>query len=82
VASRSPGLQESVRDGETGFLVPHADVPALGEALVRLLREDSLWWEMGRAAQTWAAEFHWERSASETLALAEEVIGAWRTQKH
>jgi glycosyltransferase involved in cell wall biosynthesis len=82
VASRSPGLQESVRDGETGFLVPHADVPALGEALVRLLRDDSLWWEMGRAAQTWAAEFHWERSASETLALAEEVIGAWRTQEH
>jgi glycosyltransferase involved in cell wall biosynthesis len=29
VASRSPGLVESVRDGETGFLVTHGDVEAL-----------------------------------------------------
>ena len=26
VASNSPGIRESVRDGETGFLVPHGDV--------------------------------------------------------
>ena len=27
VASNSPGIRETVRDGETGFLVPHGDVP-------------------------------------------------------
>ncbi len=32
VASRSPGLCESVRDGETGFLVPHGDLKALADA--------------------------------------------------
>ena len=33
VASNSPGIRESVRDGETGFLVPHGDVAAMGAAM-------------------------------------------------
>ena len=36
VASNSPGLRESVRDGETGMLVPHDDPEALAAALLRL----------------------------------------------
>jgi hypothetical protein len=42
VASRSPGLLESVRDGETGLLVPHADPEALAAALIRLLDDQAL----------------------------------------
>jgi len=33
VASDSPGIRESVRDGETGFLVPHGDVAAMADAM-------------------------------------------------
>jgi glycosyltransferase involved in cell wall biosynthesis len=32
VASDSPGLRESVVDGETGILYPHGDVPALAQS--------------------------------------------------
>jgi glycosyltransferase involved in cell wall biosynthesis len=79
VASDSPGLRESVRDGETGFLVPHGDVPALAEKITCLLQDDELWWSMGRSGVEWAAEFNWDRMAAETLALAEETIQEWHT---
>lgn len=79
VASDSPGLRESVRHGETGFLVPHGDVRALEERLTQLLTDDALWWRMSGRAMAWAAEFDWDRTARETLALAEEQISAGRT---
>src|SRR5207247_2040670 len=36
LASDSPGLRESVRHGETGFLVPHGDLRALAERMAAL----------------------------------------------
>jgi glycosyltransferase involved in cell wall biosynthesis len=78
VASDSPGLRESVRPEETGYLVPHGDVPALGDRIARLLADDDLWWRMGRRGIDWAAQFTWDRSAGETLALAEEIMSAWK----
>jgi glycosyltransferase involved in cell wall biosynthesis len=74
VASDSPGLKESVRHEETGLLVPHGDVPALADALTRLLRDDELLVRMSRNALAWAAEFHWDRSTRETLDLIERVL--------
>lgn len=76
VASDSPGLRESVRHEETGFLVPHGDPGALASALVRLLTEDDLWWRMSRRGVEWAGEFNWDRSARETLDLVEQVLGS------
>src|SRR5207342_549842 len=33
IASNSPGIRESVLDGETGFLVPHGDTKAMAVAM-------------------------------------------------
>ncbi len=81
VASDSPGLRESVCHEDTGLLVPHGDVPALANAVTRLLEEDDLWSRMGERAIEWAAEYNWDRSAAETLALAEEAIAEWKRHR-
>ena len=74
IASDAPGLRESVRDGETGFLVPHGDVRALAERLSALLSDDELWGRMGQAGIRWASRFDWDRMTDETEELLVRVV--------
>ena len=75
VASDSPGIRESVRDGVTGFLVPHGDVGALAAALRRLATAPSLVATMGAAGRRFAEGFTWEGAADETEAHLLSVLG-------
>lgn len=65
VGTRSGGLLETVRDGQTGFLVEKNDPEALARQILRLLRDDNLRETMGCAGRRWVlAKFTWERVAS------------------
>ncbi|MGQ0539056.1 MAG: glycosyltransferase family 4 protein [Gemmatimonadaceae bacterium] len=75
VASDSPGLRESVRDGESGFLVTHGDVAALAAALNRLAASSVLVESLGARARRFAEGFTWERAAAETAAHLTHVAG-------
>ena len=73
IAAAVPGLRDSVRDGETGLLVPPRDAQALAAALVRMLRDDALRARLAAGALAWAARFRWEDAAAavgETLDAA------------
>ena len=63
VASDAPGLRDSVRDGRTGVLVPHGDVPALTAALSRLLGDPGLRESLRRGAADFARGFGWDETA-------------------
>ncbi|MEO7084396.1 MAG: glycosyltransferase, partial [Gemmatimonadaceae bacterium] len=78
VASNSPGIRESVRDGTTGFLVPHGDVNAMAAAMKRLAESRGLVASLGVAARTFAESFTWERAAAETAAHLTHVVGGTR----
>lgn len=54
VASAHPGMTEAVVDGETGFLVPEGDVPALASAIGELLGNPSLRERMASDARRFA----------------------------
>ncbi len=69
VAFRTGGVAEAVVDGETGFLAPEGDVPALAQALERLLSDSNLRRRFGVAARQHALRFRWEDSAQTLLAL-------------
>ena len=74
IASDSPGLRESVRDGETGFLVPHGNIDALAAAMARFCSHPSLVTELGTHARPFAESFTWERAARETREHLTEVM--------
>lgn len=59
VASRVGGLNETIRDGVTGLLVPPGDSDALAEAVIRLLDDVPLRRRMGLAGRALvASEFN------------------------
>jgi glycosyltransferase involved in cell wall biosynthesis len=74
IAANSPGIRESVIDGETGFLVPPDDPEAMAASMRGLVQSSDLVSVLGAAARKFAEKFTWERSANETLAHLEEVI--------
>jgi len=78
LASDSPGLRESVRHGETGFLVPHGDVPALAARMLELARDPGLVARLGAAARVFAAGLSWERAAAATEAHLERIVAQGR----
>jgi glycosyltransferase involved in cell wall biosynthesis len=74
IAANSPGIRESVIDGETGFLVPQDDPQAMAAAMRGLVQSRDLVDALGAAGRRFAETFTWDRTASETLAHLEEVV--------
>jgi glycosyltransferase involved in cell wall biosynthesis len=68
LASDSPGLRDSVRHGETGYLVPHGDAAALAARMVELASDPALVARLGQCARRFAESLSWDRAADETEA--------------
>jgi glycosyltransferase involved in cell wall biosynthesis len=73
IAADSPGIRESVVDGDTGFLVPGSDVTAYAAAMRGLLDSPDLVATLGANARRFAETFTWKRAAEETLAHLQNV---------
>ena len=81
VASDRPGLRDSVRDHETGRLVPYGDAEAMADAALDLLRDPRCWAAYSEAARAWAATFDWDVCARESLELFAEVAERGRGRR-
>jgi glycosyltransferase involved in cell wall biosynthesis len=66
IASDSPGLRDSVRDGRTGFLVPHGDVDALARRMLELVAAPDRLAAIGAAAREHAETLSWDAAAEAT----------------
>jgi glycosyltransferase involved in cell wall biosynthesis len=74
LASDSPGLRDSVRHMETGYLVPHGDVDALAARMLELAGNPALVAHLGDAARRFAERLTWARAAAETERHLHDII--------
>jgi len=73
IAADSPGIRESVVDGETGFLVQGSNVGEYAAAMRGLLDSPEMVTTLGDNARRFAETFTWERAAAETLSHLQHV---------
>jgi len=76
VATDTDGLRDSVRDGETGYLVTSGDVAGFAERCARLLADDALAIRMSRAALAWSRGFDWDRAAEDMEQAMEQAMAS------
>ncbi len=75
IGTTGSGVAEAVRDGETGLLVPQNDVPALAEAIVRVLTDDELRARLGAAGRAYAQTQDWSAVAERVIAIYKAASG-------
>ena len=73
IASRVGGLTYTVRDGETGFLVPERDPAALADKMELLLDNDCLRERLGHRAEQVAATYDWQQVAEQVEQVYSEL---------
>ena len=73
VASKVGGLAFNVQDGQTGYLVPERDAPALAEKVRLLLCDEELRRRLGRQAARWARRYGWPAIAAQIVDLYEDA---------
>jgi len=78
LASDSPGLRDSVRHGETGYLVTHGDVDGLAARMLELAANPALVERLGAQGRRQAESLSWDAAALATEDHLEALIHAPR----
>ncbi len=66
---------EIVRDGETGFVIPHEDAEPLSDAIIELIDNPELQGRMGKEARKWAEEqFSHMRMTNQTQQIYDGLL--------
>ncbi len=73
------GVNEAIRDGETGLLVKRSDTDGLADALLRLLSDGALREKMGVNGRKFVVEnYTWDLCAERMLRVYNEALGLQR----
>jgi glycosyltransferase involved in cell wall biosynthesis len=75
IAANVPGLKDSVRDGQTGFLYKYGDTDELACKIVMILTDDNLRAKLEKGGLQWADRFNWDKAAKKFEALLESIVG-------
>ncbi len=81
LSADSPGLRDSVKNGQSGLLYPHGDTEEMAGTLSKLIADTSLRETLTQGAVQWAQTFDWEHSANKMEQLCVRVIEAHEQQQ-
>jgi glycosyltransferase involved in cell wall biosynthesis len=70
-----------IEDGKTGFVFKSEDVEELSRKIVKLLTDDELREEMGKAAMEKAKEYDWSKIIDRKVEIYKEVIADFHERK-
>ena len=68
-----PGLQDSVRNGETGLLTKENSIDGLTEMIERLIIDTKLYKKLSEEAVKWSKNFTWEKTGEKTWKILKEI---------
>ena len=70
------GFRSVVRDGIEGLMTPVGDVPALADAIERVLGDEALRRRMGQAGRQRAAGYAWPAVADHVLGVYARLVSS------
>jgi D-inositol-3-phosphate glycosyltransferase len=74
IASRVGGLNYTVRDGQTGYLIPEGDAVVLADRMDRLLQDDPLRDRMGSQSTHHATMYSWKNVTHQIISLYNRIL--------
>jgi len=74
IAANSPGLRDSVRHDQTGYLYPYGDISILSNYLIEILRNEKTRLRLQQGGLEWAKKFDWDVAARKFETLLLEVV--------
>jgi len=75
VAANVPGLRDSVKDGQTGFLYEYGHTDQLAEKILMILQDDNTRMKIEKQALDWAETFNWDRAARKFEKELFDILG-------
>lgn len=73
IAADVPGLRDSIKNGETGFLVPYGSTEDFCLKIERFFLDSKLREKMQNSSLAWAAMHTWEKTYTETVEAIKEI---------
>ena len=75
IAADAPGLRDSVKNGQSGFLYEYGNIEQLSDRLVEVLTDEAVRHRLERGALAWADRFNWDEAARQFSSYLEAVKG-------
>jgi glycosyltransferase involved in cell wall biosynthesis len=76
LASRVPGLQDSVDEGKSGLLFKFGDIEGLSALACKMFTDDGYRRGLEMGGLRWAANFSWDKTARATEEILNRIVSA------